>query len=175
MIEERMKPIEFWKFGPLPIVASRVYLLNGQGSRLVAQYSAVAKSPDEFERVIGGNNLPDIVPSLAIALRREGLGAQANALLVRAEELLPKEGESIDEEVQRARIYAAQGRRNEAMNLLIAARKAGWLPPYLPVHTDIALDPPLAELRSDPRFERLRQNILSHLAREKAELGPVSL
>jgi hypothetical protein len=51
----------------------------------------------------------------------------------------------------------------------------GWLPPFLPIHTDIALDPPLAEMKKDPRFERLRQQILGHLAKERAELGPVKL
>ena len=34
---------------------------------------------------------------------------------------------------------------------------------------DIALDPPLAELKPDPRFEPLRQQILRHLAKERAK------
>ena len=74
-----------------------------------------------------------------------------------------------------ARIYAVQGRTNEAIGLLSTAIRAGWLPPWLPIHTDIALDPPLNELRKDSRFEKLRQQILGHLAKERAELGPVSL
>ena len=77
--------------------------------------------------------------------------------------------------VEVARIYAVQGRTDEAIDLLSTAIRAGWLPPFLPIHTDIALDPPLNELRKDPRFERLRQQILGHLAKERAELGAITL
>ena len=66
-------------------------------------------------------------------------------------------------------------RTDEAIGELSEAIRMGWIPPFLPIHTDMALDPPLAELKKDPRFEQLRQQILGHLAKERAELGPVKL
>ena len=44
-------------------------------------------------------------------------------------------------------------RNDEAIGELSSAIRGGWIPPFLPIHMDIALDPPLRELRSDPRFE----------------------
>ena len=74
-----------------------------------------------------------------------------------------------------ARIHAVQGKTDQAIGELSEAIRDGWIPPFLPIHVDIALDPPLAELKPDPRFEPLRQQILRHLAKERAELGPVRL
>ncbi|WP_158582013.1 TIR domain-containing protein [Sphingomonas edaphi] len=175
IVEARMKPRQFWEFGPLPIVLARVYLLNGQGPRLAQRYRDVAKSPAEFEQVVGPGRLPDIAPSVALALKGAGDPDQAAALLTLAESRLPKATLGASEKIQLARIFAVQGRTEEAMSLLSDAIKDGWLPPYMPVHTDIALDPPLAELKVDPRFQKLRQQILGHLEKERAELGTINL
>lgn len=176
MIEAQYTPQAFWAFGPLPIISARVYLLNGQGPRLAKRYRAVASTPDQFEKITGRQQLPDIAPGVALALRSAGDEDEARALLQLAEARSGEtKGRSLDKQVQLARIYAVQGRTNEAIGLLSSAVRGGWLPPFLPIHTDIALDPPLAELRKDPRFEPLRQQILGHLRKERAELGPVSL
>lgn len=176
MIEADMEPRRFWTFGPLSIPASRVYLRNGEGPRLAARYKAAAASPDVFEQLVGQSIFPDIAPSVALALRSAGDEAQVQELLQRAERLASDSmSEPSDRQVRLARIYAVQGKRDQAMGLLIRAVGSGWLPPYMPVHTDIALDPPLAELRQDPRFESVRQQILSRLERERAELGTLNL
>lgn len=176
MIEARHSPEAFWASGPLPIISARVYLLNGQGPRLAKRYRAVASTPEQFEKVTGRQSLPDIAPGVALALRSAGDEDQARALLQLAETISTEtQTRSPDKQIQLARIYAVQGRTDEAIGKLSLAVRGGWLPPYLPIHTDIAFDPPLAELKKDPRFERLRQQILGHLAKERAELGPVTL
>ena len=40
---------------------------------------------------------------------------------------------------------------------------------------DLAREPALEPLRGDPRFEAIRQRILTHIARERKELGPVEV
>ncbi|MGH6707154.1 MAG: TIR domain-containing protein [Sphingomicrobium sp.] len=175
MIEARHPPAAFWTFGPLPIISSRVYLLNGQGPRLAKRYRAVASTPKQFEKVTGRQSLPDIAPGVALALRSAGDEDQARDLLQLAETISSEtQTRSLDKQIQLARIYAVQGRTDEAIGKLSLAVRGGWLPPYLPIHTDIAFDPPLAELKKDPRFERLRQQILGHIAKERAELGPLN-
>lgn len=176
MIEADMTPRQFWSLPILPSVGSRVYLLNNQGPRLAKQYRSVASTPGEFEALVGKQNLPDYAPLAALALRSAGDNRQAEALLAFAEtRVAPDERFNGDREVQLARIYAVEGKTDQAIGLLSSAIRRGWLPNYLPLHTDIALDPPLNELRVDPRFEQLRQQILGHLKKERAELGPVRL
>ena len=126
--------------------------------------------------VVGKHRFADIAPMAALALRSAGDEDQARRLLALAETVASPTGSpNPDEMITLARIHAVQGDTDKAIGLLSAAIRAGWLPPYLPILPDIALDPPLAELRKDPRFEKLRQQILGHLAKERAELGPVSL
>jgi hypothetical protein len=40
---------------------------------------------------------------------------------------------------------------------------------------DIAMDPPLALLKGDPRFETARRKILEHLRAIRQEVGPIRL
>ena len=176
MFEAKMPPQGFWTFGFLGVMGARVYLINNQGPRLAMQYRAVASSPEQFEKVVGSDRLAMIAPMAALALRSAGDENQARRLLALAETVATPEGRANPEEmVVLARIHAVQGNTDKAIGLLSAAIRGGWLPPFLPINTDIAIDPPLNELRSDPRFERLRQQLLGHFAKERAELGPVSL
>lgn len=72
-----------------------------------------------------------------------------------------------------AGVWAAQGRREEALKALETALDRGWhYSPMTPL-PDMGEIPSFASLRGDPRFERLRQRELDHLARERRELGPV--
>ena len=176
MFEEQLSPEAFWTGYPLPVIGARVYLLNGQGPRLAKRYRAAVSSPEEFERLVGKEPLPEIAPGAALALRSAGDEKQAQLLLElaerRAAELtLPPR----DQEIVLARIHAVQGRTDQAIGELSSAIRRGWIPPFLPINTDIAMDPPLAELKKDSRFEPLRQQILGHLRKERAELGPVKL
>lgn len=176
MIEAAIPPRRFWTFGPLAQVTGRIYLMSNQGERLAKQYRAVASTPEQFEALVGVFKFPDLAPIAALALRSAGDEAQARRLLDLAEAAATKEpAPDGHQQVRIARIYAVQGRTDEAIGLLSTAVRRGWLPDYLPLHTDIGIDPPLAALGKDPRFEPLRQQILGHLAKERAELGPVKL
>ena len=175
MFEAQYPPKQYWKFGALGIMGTRVYLLNGQGPRLAKIYHAAASSPQEFEALVGKNRLPDYAPGAALALRSAGDEAQARELLALAEDRANELPDSLDRQITLARIHAVQGRTDAAIGELSSAIRAGWLPPYLPINTDIATDPPLRELAKDPRFEQLRQQILGHVAKERAELGTIRL
>jgi adenylate cyclase len=176
MMEEQHGERGFWTYGYLNMVGARVYLLNGEGPRLARLYRAVAASPEQFEGVVGKFDYPDIAPGVALALRSAGDEPGAQALLQLAETRAAElRAAPLEKQIRLARIHAVQGRTDQAIGELSSAIRGGWLPPYLPIHTDIALDPPLAELKKDPRFEPLRRQILGHLAKERAELGPISL
>lgn len=176
MFEAELKPKQFWTFGELGIVGARLYLLSNQAPRLARQYHAAAASPEEFMKLVGTDRIADVAPSAALALKRAGEEPEAGRLLELAAAHWRDSFETEeDAEVRLARIYAVQGRKDEAIARLLGAVRRGWLPPYLPIHVDLALDPPLAELKGDPRFERVRQQILDHLAKERAEVGPVKL
>ena len=172
MIEAQHPGPQFWTFGVLNIVGARVYVLNGQSARLARLYRSTAKTAGDFEKLIGRYDLPDVVPTVALALRQSGDAAEADVLLrlaeARANEIPANPG---DQEVRLARILAVQGRKDEAIAKLTVAVGGGWLPPFLPIHTDLRLDPPLAELKDHPQFEVLRQKILRHLQKERNELG----
>ncbi|HXG99188.1 MAG TPA: TIR domain-containing protein [Sphingomicrobium sp.] len=175
MVEAAMPPEKFWTFGALPQVTGRIYFLSNQGERLAKRYRAVASTPEQFEALVGFQ-FSDLAPVAARALRSVGDEAQARRLLELAEAAASKEpAPDGDQQVRLARIYAVQGRTDAAIGLLSTAVRRGWLPNYLPLHTDIGIDPALTELKKDPRFEPLRQQILGHLAKERAELGPVSI
>lgn len=176
IIEAALPPKQFWTFHPLPHVTARIYLLSDQGERLAKRYRAVASTPEQFAALVGAPQFPDLAPLVALALRAAGDSAQATAMLALAEATASTEpAREGDQQVRLARIYAVQGRTDAAIGLLSTAVRRGWLPDYLPLHTDIGIDPPLAELKKDDRFEPLRQQILRHLAKERAELGPVNV
>ena len=176
MVETAMPPEKFWTFGFLAEVTGRIYFLSRQGQRLARQYRAVASTAEQFQALVGEAQFPDLAPVAALALRSAGDEAQARRLLELAEDAAAIGGARSDDlQVRLARIYAVQGRTDAAIGLLGNVVGRGWLPPYLPLHTDIGIDAPLALLKKDPRFEPLRQKILRHLAKERAELGAVSV
>jgi hypothetical protein len=74
-----------------------------------------------------------------------------------------------------ARIRAVQGRTESAIDLIRQARDKGWLPDGIWYPLDIAQDPTFRSLRDDPRFNFVRRQILTHIGRERAELGPVKI
>lgn len=175
MFEAQLAPKRFWTFGDLAILGGRLYLQSGQAPRLARQYHAAAESPEEFVELVGKDRIALVAPIAALALRLAGSEAEARRLLELALANSQPRASNLDGQVDLARIYAVQGRTDEAIGLLSLAISRGWLPPWLPIHVDIALDPPLNELRGDPRFEKLRQRILAHLDKERKELGPVTL
>lgn len=173
-----LPPSRFWRAPVLPLVQIRLRMNHGRDSEILRDYRAVGNSPENLELAIGSlGDFVNAAPTVALALARSGQLDQSALLIAAAEKAHAKTaGNSVvDRLVSLARIRAMQGRKREAMDLLSKALRAGWrpeLPVYLP---DLALDPPLATLRSEPGFERIRTSTLAHFAKERAELGPVSI
>jgi hypothetical protein len=61
------------------------------------------------------------------------------------------------------------------LSLLRQALDLGWLPDARWDALDLAQEPAFHALRGDPQFERQRKRILDHIARERAELGPLKV
>lgn len=177
MVEELgLSPREMFSMVIMPSVFARALIANGRGRELAGMYQQFGADPQELEAVMG-RNLVIFAPMLAVALEDTGRVDEAMAILERTERMATSARRTplAEDRAWLARIYAAQGREDEAIATLAAAIKDGWLPPPPELPNDIALDPPLARLRGDPRFEQLRQEILSVLRRERAELGKVSV
>ncbi|HEU4956052.1 MAG TPA: TIR domain-containing protein [Sphingomicrobium sp.] len=178
-----LSPRQFFTSQPMADAACRVYMLSGRGGQLAKMYRSVASSPSEFQAVAGESGLAALGPTIALALRQTGDRAGADRLLAAAGAVLkaslkrakgPRMAVALDE-AYLARVYAAQGRKDEALRYLEAAVQTGWIPdvPLLP--TDLLTDPSFALLKGEPRFVAARQKILDRVKLERAELGHFSL
>jgi TolB-like protein/tetratricopeptide (TPR) repeat protein len=173
-----LRPKRFFALHPLPMGASRVYVLSGRGKRLAELYHEAAHSPEDM-RAISGSDLQfvKIAPYIALGLRDAGEAEEAKRVLELAERLVATR--SLDshpnERAFLARILATQGRGEKALAELDKAIRDGWLPVQPEMQNDIALDPSFASIRSDRRFATSRNRVLAHLRKERSELGPVQL
>lgn len=112
---------------------------------------------------------------VALALRAVGRRQEADALLNRADAAIRT---SLSHGAipnwmyaSAAGVWAAQGRKEEAVAALQTAIDRGWhYAPMTPL-PDIGDIPSFASLRGDARFERLRQRLKDHIQRERRELG----
>jgi tetratricopeptide (TPR) repeat protein len=177
-----LTPRLYFQSSPMTDSSARVYVLSGRGAELVKLYRSVASSPAEFQSVAGDFGVLAVGPTIALALRRAGDEAEAERLLAAAEASLKStlnaKGGSMSmalNEAYLARIYAAQGRKDEALQHLESAVNTGWIPdvPLLP--TDLLMDPAFALLKGEPAFMAARQRIMDRVKQERAELGPFTL
>lgn len=118
-----------------------------------------------------------LAPFLALGLRQAGDSEEAARVLAAAERILKTN--RVDrrrlQQALLARVYAVQGRPLQALSELSDAVRRGWLPTPPHMLTDIALDPAFESIKTDGRFLAARQQLFNHFAKERAELGPVSL
>ena len=179
MVEKlNIPPRKFFSMAPLPQSAARAYVMTGRGRRLAEDYLSLGISPAEFAKLAGdGPRFQTLAATLAIALRETGHPAEASALLSSAESAAIGLRRSRDPtySVLLARIYAVQGKKEQALSSLTTAVNADWFPglPYFPM--DLALDPAFASLKGDPRFEQLRQRILGAVQRERSQVRTADL
>ena len=164
----------FFAIAPLTENAGRVYVLSGRGAKLAELYLSLKMSPQEFKDLSDDpSHFLYVAPLVAIALKGSGHATEAADLLSVAEaeraELLKEN--SPEALVLLARLDAVQGRKQQALSLLTSAVNRGFVPEPPLLLTDLALDPALAKLKGDPQFERLREQILSMLRRERAEVN----
>jgi DNA-binding SARP family transcriptional activator/TolB-like protein len=172
-------PLEFWTSMYFSAPASRVMVQRGRSAELVRLYRAGFQSPDDFISRTGRMDLlPDLAPNLAIALETTGSPEEASYLLSatsRRLEMALRHTPARADSAKLALVRAAQGERAQALALLDTALRRGWFPDGRTVALDLAQEPAFHALRGDPRFEAARKRILDHIARERAELGPIDV
>ena len=170
----KVPPALFWRTAPGAEAMSRTYLEMNQGKRLAQWYKDGAGSPDQFLTAVEQpERLAHLAPLVALGLKQAGNDAEAARLLSAAEQILAatRSISQRDLPIQKARVYAVQGRVSEAAASLRQAVDAGWLPPAPLFKSDLNADAPLALLKGRREFQQARSHILAHLARERAELG----
>ncbi|HEY1145670.1 MAG TPA: hypothetical protein VGE84_04955, partial [Allosphingosinicella sp.] len=124
------------------------------------------------------NMLPELAVNLAAALNREGARPEAEYLLAataRRIEQSIRQTPDRDSIALLAFVRAGQGDREQAIALFERALRQGWFPNGRDASIDLAEEPALASLVADPRFAAIRKRILDHVARERAELGPLKV
>jgi adenylate cyclase len=177
MLESHHMPAEtFFKLDPLTENAGRVYLLSGRGKTLADMYLSLEMAPQQFAALASAERPEHFVlsaPLIAVALKENGRGKDAAALLSVAEasaKELVRTGTPLSSALL-GRVYAVQGREADALSLLASAVSRRWLPEPPELQVDLNADPALGSLKGDPRFERLRQQILGTIARERAQVN----
>ena len=177
MEAHHIEPKTFFTLEPLSENAGRLYLLSGRGKAFADVYLSLHLTPQEFFELAHGETPGDhhflyTAPLVVIALRQKGEDAEANALLSFAESTARnRRGSDPLSAVLLARIYAVEGRRDDAIALLTGAINRGFIPEPPELLPDLRSDPALGSLRDDPRFERLRQQLLGTIARERAQVN----
>ena len=173
-------PEEFWTSIFFSTPATRTMVELGHSRDVVRLYRAGFRNADDFlSQTESRNALPELSVNLASALEMQGFGEEASYLLdqasrrvERALKLMPNNRRASG---RLAMIRAAQGDRAGAVSQLEAALKAGWFPDVRSIALDLAREPAFRELRGDPRFEAACKRILEHVAKERAELGPLKV
>jgi hypothetical protein len=166
--------LTFFALEPLTENAARVYLLSGRGKKVADMYLSLKVTPPEFEKLAVGDEPEHFLysaPLVALALRQNGHATDADALLSLAEARAKQSASKPVDLVLLARIYAVQGRREQALPLLVAAVNRRWIPPVPMLLADLHSDPALASLKGDRRFEKLREQIMGTIARERAQVN----
>ena len=173
MEAQNIDPKTFFILSPLTENAGRVYLLNGRGKKLAEMYRSLKMTPAAFEALLhDSQHFLYVAPLVAVALNENGGSQEAAELLAQAESTgrtVQSSGE-LEASAQLARIYAVQERREEAVSLLASAVARHWLPqpPFMVV--DLAVDPAFASLKSDAQFQRLRDQVLRTIERERLKV-----
>jgi DNA-binding SARP family transcriptional activator/TolB-like protein/Flp pilus assembly protein TadD len=173
-------PEEFWTSIFFSTPATRAMIELGHSRDVVRLYRAGFRNADDFlSQTESRNALPELSVNLASALEMQGFDEEASYLLdqasrrvERALKLMPNNRLASG---RLAMIRSAQGDRAGAVSQLEAALNTGWFPDGRSIALDLAREPAFRELRGDPRFEAARKRILEHVAKERAELGPLKV
>lgn len=160
------------------LTAIRQVLQAGRPAEIVSAYD---RRIGVLAELTGPSAAADVLVleglQVALALRAVGRAGEGEAMLARADAVIRKSlgyGRLPNwMHAAAAGIWAAQGRREEAITALETAIRGGWHYSPMTPEPDLAEIPSFEQLRRDPRFERLRRQELDHLARERRKLGPV--
>jgi hypothetical protein len=135
-------------------------------------YLSLGKTAEQFSQLLDDEHFLYSAPIIALALRNSGHPKEAAEMLAVADAAagrLPRNDEPTTALLS-ARVYAAEGRKDDAIRLLGAMIVRGWIPTSASPQADLHNDPALSSLRGDPRFEKLRDQVLAANARHKASV-----
>jgi tetratricopeptide (TPR) repeat protein len=162
----------------LALTALRETLKTGRAAEIVDAYDRRVGLLAEL--TTGNPSNVDLITNglqVALALRAVGREREAAALLDRADAAIRQSfshGAVPNWMYAGASgVWAAQGRKGEALAALKTAIDRGWQYSPLTPLPDMADIPSFVSLRGDPRFEQLRQRLKDHIQRERREVGPV--
>jgi DNA-binding SARP family transcriptional activator/TolB-like protein/Tfp pilus assembly protein PilF len=174
---EVVRPQDFWLRQEFGIPSARAMFNLGHERDLLRLYrEGFVSSDDAIEQMTNSGLLVAFAPTIAVALQRSGDRDEAYSLLDAAARFVePAVAQQLSRKAfwDLGRVRAAQGRNDEALQLIARAIAAGWMPSGQEEPLDIAQEPAFRALRGDPRFAAFRKRILNRIARERAELGPV--
>ena len=149
----------------------RAAMLTGSSRKVSDLYLSAGLDPEMLANIQNESQFLVTAPMFALALRDNGHREQAAQLLTLAE---TKANEMPAVERNRtmflARVYAVQGRNDEALAQLSLAAARGWLPDVAFLQADLNKDPTLESLRGDQRFRKAREATLGALARQRAQV-----
>jgi tetratricopeptide (TPR) repeat protein len=171
-------PGDFWQDSETAARYARLLPNNGRLSEWLARYRSSFRSADDFVASYH-DRLPVLLvmaPTVAANLRAAGDAAQADSILRATEPTVIryfKNGPWNREMLAEMAYYrAADGKADEAVNLLSRAVALGWLPDE---PADIAEEPCFAGLVKRTDFQAVRQRILTRLAEEGRKISPAML
>jgi TolB-like protein/tetratricopeptide (TPR) repeat protein len=173
-------PLGLWQDMEAVAIYSRLLPNSGRLSEYVARYRRAFKSVDDFLAEFADHPmvLLAIAPTVATDLRAGGLDADADAILQATEPTVlryfkngPPEKDFL---AQLAYYRAADGRDDEAVELLRKAVAGNWLPDRDGSAVDIAQEPCFARLVNRPDFQAVRGRILSRIEDERRKV-PLAL
>lgn len=172
-------PEEFWTSQFFSAPAARAMIRLGHTDGLVQLYRSGFRNVDDFiSQTDRRNMLAELAVNLAVALDQEGSGDEANYLRAATAERLEqviKQSPDRDSIARLAFVRAGQHDRDGALGLFELALRKGWFPNGRDSALDLAQEPSLAALAGNPRFEAVRKRVLDHVAKERAELGPLKV
>jgi TolB-like protein/Flp pilus assembly protein TadD len=153
---------------------------NNRVAEYAARYRRAFKSSDEFLAAMSERPLAlrTVAPTVAVNLRAAGLAADGDAILRATEPTILrylKNGPPQPDLLAQLAFYrAADGRDDEAVDLLRRAVAGNWLPDGDAYAADIAQEPCFARLVSRPDFQAIRLRILARIAEERRKV-PLAL
>lgn len=165
-----------WRDMTALTIYSRLLPNNGRLDEYVARYRAAFKSPDDFLTAFSERplSLLSLAPTIAVNLRAGGLGADADAILRQTEPTILrylKNGPPEPDLLAGLAFYrAADGRDDEAVELLRRAVAGNWLPDGVGNAIDIAEEPCFARLVTRSDFQAIRRRIFARIEEERRKV-----
>ena len=172
------RPEDFWTDVDAPAFIGRQFRKNGKSAQLVDYFHATFASVDDYaDRLRARPHVYTfLAPNLAVNLRENGYGSEADQILERAELILGPwlRNRPLDYDLaaQVSLLRSAEGRDEDAIRYLQYAVTRSFLPNG-GIAWDIAEEPAYARLVNRTDFQALRRQILARQADERRRAGPI--